>query len=58
MKEAVLEYTEAVGRGNVLWPTRFALSGKDKSPDPFTLAEILGKNVVTERLTKAIQALA
>ncbi len=58
VKEAVWEYAEAVGRGNVLWPTRFALSGKDKSPDPFTLAEILGKNVVTERLTKAIQALA
>jgi len=31
------------GEGSVLWPMRYALSGRDKSPDPFMLASVLGK---------------
>jgi glutamyl/glutaminyl-tRNA synthetase len=42
-------------RGELLHPVRFALSGLDKSPDPFILAEILGKNETIERLKFAIQ---
>jgi hypothetical protein len=34
---------------------RYALSGKDKSPDPFIIAEILGKEETIKRLTYAIQ---
>jgi len=41
-------------RGEVLHPVRFALSGLDKSPDPFIIAEILGKNETITRLQKAI----
>ncbi|MEK7190526.1 MAG: glutamate--tRNA ligase family protein [Patescibacteria group bacterium] len=41
-------------RGEVLHPVRFALSGLDKSPDPFIIAEILGKNETLSRLQKAI----
>jgi glutamyl-tRNA synthetase len=41
-------------RGELLHPVRFALSGLDKSPDPFTIAEILGKNETLLRLQKAI----
>ncbi|MEI7765717.1 MAG: glutamate--tRNA ligase [bacterium] len=41
-------------RGELLHPVRFALSGLDKSPDPFTIAEILGKNETILRLQKAI----
>ncbi len=52
--EAIMSYAELVGKGNVLWPLRYALSGKDKSPDPFTLLEILGKEKSTERVNKAI----
>ena len=44
-------------RGEVLHPVRFALSGLDKSPDPFILIEILGKEVVIKRLNKAISML-
>jgi hypothetical protein len=33
---------------------RYALSGLDKSPDPFLLAEVLGKKEVLDRLTSAI----
>ncbi|OGI64542.1 hypothetical protein A3H53_02580 [Candidatus Nomurabacteria bacterium RIFCSPLOWO2_02_FULL_40_10] len=41
-------------RGELLHPVRYALSGKDKSPDPFIIAEILGKNETLSRLQKAL----
>lgn len=41
-------------RGELLHPIRFALSGLDKSPDPFIIAEILGKDETIQRLKKAI----
>ncbi|MFA6392476.1 MAG: glutamate--tRNA ligase family protein [Candidatus Paceibacterota bacterium] len=44
-------------RGQILHPVRFALSGLDKSPDPFILADILGKNETITRLNKAISLL-
>lgn len=50
IKESVWSYAEEKGRGDVLWPTRFGLSGLQKSPDPFTLAFILGKVETIERL--------
>lgn len=45
-------------RGEILHPVRVALSGLDKSPDPFILAEILGKEETTSRLETAIQILS
>ena len=53
IKLALWDYATEVGRGNVLWPMRYALSGRDKSPDPFTLAEILGKETTLRRLETA-----
>ncbi len=44
-------------RGEILHPMRMALSGLDKSPDPFILAEILGKDETIYRLEKAIEIL-
>ena len=41
-------------RGELLHPVRYALSGLDKSPDPFIIAEILGKNETLSRLQKVI----
>jgi len=41
-------------RGELLHPVRMALSGLDKSPDPFIIAEILGKNETISRLQKGI----
>ena len=41
-------------KGELLHPIRYALSGKDKSPDPFIIAFILGKNETINRLNKAI----
>jgi glutamyl/glutaminyl-tRNA synthetase len=50
VKNAVWPYAEKIGKGNVLWPMRFALTGKDKSPDPFVSASILGKDESIKRL--------
>ena len=41
-------------RGELLHPVRYALSGKEKSPDPFIIASIIGKNETLSRLQKAI----
>ncbi|MEK7118117.1 MAG: glutamate--tRNA ligase family protein, partial [Patescibacteria group bacterium] len=54
VKKAIWNYAEQEGRGQVLWPMRYALSGKDKSPDPFELAAILGKEETLERLENAV----
>jgi glutamyl/glutaminyl-tRNA synthetase len=48
---------EEIGKGNVLWPMRYALSGKDKSPDPFILADILGKEETIKRLKFAHESI-
>ena len=53
IKAAIWPYAEREGRGPVLWPFRFALSGKDKSPNPFTLASILGKETTLRRIDEA-----
>ena len=53
IKEAVWSYAEKIGRGEVLWPLRVALSGKKQSPDPFTLAFILQKEETLLRLKTA-----
>lgn len=55
IKSAVWDYAEAQGRGNVLWPFRVALSGREKSPDPFELANILGKEKTLNRISKILQ---
>jgi glutamyl/glutaminyl-tRNA synthetase len=57
VKEAVWEYATEKGRGNVLWPFRYALSGKERSPDPFVLADILGKKETIDRIDKAIRVI-
>ena len=54
VREALSEYAESEGKGNVLWPMRMALSGKDRSPDPFVLAEALGTIETKARLEAAI----
>lgn len=57
VKDALFPYATEVGRASVLWPMRVALSGKEKSPDPFTLASLLGREIVLSRIARAIEAL-
>ncbi len=57
MKETLSPLVEKEGKGAVLWPIRYALSGKDRSPDPYTLLaaieEIYGRGEVLARLEAA-----
>ncbi|MDQ5890068.1 MAG: glutamyl-tRNA synthetase [Patescibacteria group bacterium] len=55
IKEVIWDFATEKGRGDVLWPMRFALTGKPKSPDPFTVAEILGKMETVKRLNFALE---
>lgn len=57
VKEAIFPYATEAGRGSVLWPMRVALCGKEKSPDPFTLASLLGKTETLHRLTEGLSML-
>ncbi len=45
------------GRGAVLWPLRYALSGQERSPDPFTLVALLGAAETVSRIRAAIAIL-
>ncbi len=56
-KEVIFPYATEQGRSGVLWPMRVALSGKEKSPDPFTLCALLGKEKTLERIAQASRVL-
>jgi len=43
--------------GDVFWPIRYALSGKDKSPSPEELLLVLGQKESLERLKRALEIL-
>ncbi len=45
------------GNGEVLWPLRVALTGREKSPGPFQVAVALGKEETLDRITHAIHTL-
>lgn len=53
VKGAVWPYAEEQGRGAVLWPLRYSLSGRERSPDPFTIASIIGKVSTLRRIERA-----
>ncbi len=58
IKDALWAFATENGRGAVLWPLRYALSGREKSPDPFLIASIIGKGATVRRIQRAIDALA
>lgn len=45
------------GRGDVLWPMRVALTGREQSPGPFEVASVIGKEETIARLQKAHDSL-
>lgn len=57
IKALIWPYAEEKGRGSVLWPLRYSLSGKEKSPDPFSLIAMLGKEKSIRRIEAAIRLL-
>ncbi len=58
IKNAIWSYVEANGKGDVLWPLRVSVTGKEKSPDPFMSASIVGKDVTIKRIVDALSKLA
>ena len=57
-KDLENEITELInkkklGVGEMLWPMRVALSGRQASPGPFEIAEVLGKAETIKRIKKA-----
>ncbi len=57
IKTAIWPYVEANGKGDVLWPLRVAVTGKDKSPDPFVSASLIGKSETLKRIDLAVNKL-
>lgn len=53
IKAALMPYAEEAGKGEVLWPLRVALSGKERSPDPFTLIATIGIPETLARIKSA-----
>jgi glutamyl/glutaminyl-tRNA synthetase len=53
IKASLWKYAEEVGKGELFWPLRIALSGKAQSPDPFTIAHIIGITATLLRITAA-----
>lgn len=54
IKNIFWPYVEESGKGDVLWPFRIALTGQDRSPDPFVSAAILGKSESLRRIELAL----
>lgn len=60
IEQAIKRYIEdgSYQNGNVLWPLRAALSGKDRSPNPFELLWIFGKEESLKRIHQALSLLS
>lgn len=56
-EKELMPFAEAKGRGNVLWPLRVALSGRDKSPGPFAILSVIGTSAAVRRITHALSLL-
>jgi len=58
LEKIIMPLTEVWGRGELLWPLRVALSGKEASPGPFEIMEVLGKEETLGRLEIALKKLS
>ncbi|MFA6352730.1 MAG: hypothetical protein WCW90_00585 [Candidatus Paceibacterota bacterium] len=54
LEEKLMSLADALGRGEMLWPLRVALSGKKNSPGPFEIMEVLGEKESLKRIDEAI----
>ncbi len=52
--DKVYKLAEEKGKGDILWPLRYSLSGKERSPDPKTLINILGIKESLIRIENAL----
>ncbi len=58
LEKVIMPLAEVWGRGELLWPLRVALSGKEASPGPFEIMDVLGKEETLQRIKIAIDKLA
>ncbi len=59
VKNEIMQFADSFAqRGAVLHPLRYALTGLAQSPDPFTVAYILGKDETVKRISFAIDSLS
>ncbi|MBI4991883.1 MAG: glutamate--tRNA ligase [Candidatus Harrisonbacteria bacterium] len=57
LEAEIMPLANTNGRGEILWPLRVALSGKNKSPGPFEIMSFIGKEETLRRIEMAIQKL-
>lgn len=58
IKTDLMQYADTLPkRGPFLHPLRYSLSGLEKSPDPFTIASIIGREETLRRIDTALKAL-
>jgi len=53
IKDYIWDYAVETGKGEVLWPLRVALTGRDRSPDPFTVIHVIGSGEAYKRIITA-----
>ncbi len=58
LEPKIMKVAEQFGKGDVLWPLRVAVSGKENSPPPVEILVALGKHESLRRLKIALQKLA
>lgn len=58
IEKVVKNLMETFGTGEILWPMRYAMTGKRASPGPFEIADVLGKEITIARLKKSAEVLS
>ncbi|MEK7453204.1 MAG: glutamate--tRNA ligase [Patescibacteria group bacterium] len=58
LKNALSNLADEYGNGSIYWPLRVALSGREASPGPLEIAEVLGKEITISRVKNAILLLS
>lgn len=57
VKNVLWSYAEERGKGIVLWPLRIALTGQERSMDPFSMMFVLRKEETLLRIQKALDSM-
>ena len=57
LETTIMPIADKIGRGDMLWPLRVALSGKTASPGPFEIMYVVGKEAVLDRIKNALAKL-
>lgn len=58
LEKIIMPLTAVWGRGELLWPLRASLSGKEFSAGPFEIMDVLGKEETLKRINIAIEKLS